>query len=297
MKEQFEIKTNNPIVDRIGKMNITGNVIPEAWYHTVVSPNGKTNPNAILILSDIVYWYRPTEEREENGNTVKYVKKFRDNDYVQKSYDQLCSKFNLSQKQVRECLKLLESLGVVKRHFRNINTQMGTLTNVMYIELIPDALERLTFPMDSTDSTDDTRSFPNNKGILPKKETPISQDENTYTENKSEIKTKTSTTTSSNDVVAINKIKSAFKGLNLPDNDIMAIYNASNNNLDKCKAAVELALCQPSKIERLTGWLIRAVEKGYSVTSLLPSNSKNKPNNSLQNEYNFEELEALLLDN
>ena len=297
MKEQFEIKTQNPIVDRVGKMNITGNVIPEAWYHTIVSANNKPNTHAILILSEIVYWYRPTEEREENGNAVRYIKKFKDKDYVQKNYEQLCDKFNLSQKQIRECLKLLESLGVIKRNFRNIDTKMGKLTNVMFIELIPDALERLTFPENSDDSQDENTSFPNSDTLLPKKETPPSQDENTYTNTISENETKSTTTTSKSAVVAINTIKSAFNGVDLPDKDIIAIYNASNKDLEKCKAAVTLAMNQTSEIKGLTGWLIRAVEKGYSAISIKPSGSKNKFNNFLQNKVNYDELESLLLDN
>ena len=297
MKEQFEIKTNNPIVDRIGKMNITGNIIPEAWYHTIVSANNKPNTHAILILSEIVYWYRPTEEREENGNAVRYVKKFKDKDYVQKSYDQLRDKFNLSQKQIRECLKLLESLGVIKRHFRNIDTKMGKLTNVMFIELIPDALERLTFPESNDDSQDENTSFPNSDTLLPKKETPLSQDATTYTNTISENKTKSTTTASKGAVVTIDNIKAAFKGIDLPDKDILAVYNASNKDLDKCKAAVELALNQTTEIKKLTGWLISAVEKGYSAINLKPSGNKNKFNNFLQNKVNYDELESLLLDN
>ena len=53
--------TGNKIADSIGKMNFTGNVIPPAWFKTIVYKNGKPNLNAIVILSDIVYWYRPSE--------------------------------------------------------------------------------------------------------------------------------------------------------------------------------------------------------------------------------------------
>jgi len=52
-------KTGNHIVDEIGQLNITGNVIPEAWYSTIVNNQGKVNCIAIFILSGITYWYRP----------------------------------------------------------------------------------------------------------------------------------------------------------------------------------------------------------------------------------------------
>ena len=61
----IKLKTGNKIVDKVGEMNISGNIIPEAWYHTVNNKNGKPNALAILILADIVNWYRPTEHRDE----------------------------------------------------------------------------------------------------------------------------------------------------------------------------------------------------------------------------------------
>ena len=74
MTNSIIISTENPIVDAVGKMNLTGNIIPESWYHTIINENGKTNTLAILILADIVYWYRPTEERDETTLSVSYSK-------------------------------------------------------------------------------------------------------------------------------------------------------------------------------------------------------------------------------
>ena len=54
------VKTGNPIVDEIATLNLSGNIIPESWYHTIVNDKGKVNCLAIHILADIVYWYRPT---------------------------------------------------------------------------------------------------------------------------------------------------------------------------------------------------------------------------------------------
>jgi hypothetical protein len=298
MKEQIELLTHNPIVDRVGKMNFTGNIIPETWYYTIVSPSGKVNSNAINILADIVYWYRPTEVREENGNSVKFVKKFKDDDFVQKSYDQLCKKFNLSQKQVRECLKLLESLGVVKRHFRNIRTSMGCCSNVMYIELIPEVLEKLTFPEICPSSDEENMDDPMCQGILPKKETYPSEENNTYTKNFSENITEiTPTTTGEADVVDLETIKPVFNGLDMPDKDILAVYNAADKDLDKCKSAIATAQTQTSKIINITGWLIRAVKEGYTTISKQPSANRNGFNSFPQNNYDFVQLEKALLDN
>ena len=69
--------TGNKIVDEIGQMSFQGNVIPEAWYSTVVNSKGNVNCLAIIILADIVYWYRPSEIRSESGLIVNYKNKFK----------------------------------------------------------------------------------------------------------------------------------------------------------------------------------------------------------------------------
>ena len=98
MEKTITITSGNPIVDQVATMNLTGNIIPESWYHTIINENGKTNTLAILILADIVYWYRPTEERDETTLSVSYSKKFHDEDYLQRSYEQLMEKFPRAKK-------------------------------------------------------------------------------------------------------------------------------------------------------------------------------------------------------
>ena len=82
MNVQINTKTGNKIVDEIGQMNFQGNVIPETWYSTVVNSKGNVNCLAIIILADIVYWYRPSEIRSESGLLVNYKKKFNDDFYL-----------------------------------------------------------------------------------------------------------------------------------------------------------------------------------------------------------------------
>lgn len=147
-KNTFRYSTGNPIVDEVGTMNFTGNVIPMVWFKTIRYPNGAPNNNAIHILADIVYWYRPKEERaEESGQLVGMKKKFRD-DYLQRSYDQMADTFGLSKKQATEAVKALEKMGIIKRIFKTIQVRGQVLNNVLFIELIPKRLYEVTFPED-----------------------------------------------------------------------------------------------------------------------------------------------------
>jgi hypothetical protein len=83
---KVNLKTGNPVVDAVGKMNYAGNVIPENWFKTIVTASGKVHLLAIFILSEIVYWYKPTEVRDEKTGDVKWKKKLEADDCLQKSY-------------------------------------------------------------------------------------------------------------------------------------------------------------------------------------------------------------------
>lgn len=105
-----DYSTGNRIVDEVGRINISGNIIPMVWFQAIRYPNGKPNVNAIIILADIVYWYRPTEIRDEiTGQVVGRRKKFRD-DLLQRSYGQISELFGLTKKQVVTAVNALEQM-------------------------------------------------------------------------------------------------------------------------------------------------------------------------------------------
>lgn len=140
----------NKIVDEVGKMHFSGNIVPEIWFQTLKGVKKTTISLVTLILAEIVYWYRPTEVRDEAGQFVLLKKKFYDPDFLQISYKQLSNKFGVSERQSKAAIVALEDIGVIRRHFKTITSKTGiTCTNVMYIELIPSKLKELTFPEDT----------------------------------------------------------------------------------------------------------------------------------------------------
>lgn len=177
--------TVNATVDAVAQMNITGNVIPQAWYKTVIKSTGKPYLNAIVILADIVYWYKPVEKRDEgSGQTVALKKKFK-SDMLQRSYAQISEQFGITKRDATNAVVHLEKLGVIKRHFRKIEYGGVTLNNVLFIELIPEVLEKLTFDVVEIG---DTYHSNGGEGSL-KKETGVSQISETNTEITTEITT------------------------------------------------------------------------------------------------------------
>ena len=144
--------SGNDIVDEIGKLNFLGDIVPHTWYKTILRDNGKPYLNAIIILADIVYWYRPSEVREEtSGQLLGFKKKFKE-DLLQRSYQQMADRFGISKREATNAIIFLEKLGVIKRKFRTVTTAKTILNNVLYIRLYVDQLESITFP-ESTLST------------------------------------------------------------------------------------------------------------------------------------------------
>lgn len=285
---KVNLTTENAIVNAVGKMAFTGNVIPESWYKTVVSANGRVNLLAVNLLGEIVYWYRPMEVRDERSGDVTWVKKFADEEYLQKSYAQICEKYNVSTKQAREALIVLEKLGVVKRHFRTIETEMGKCPNVMYIELIPDVLYKLTYP-EPTDENERT-SFPSDKEVFTKKETCPSPEVRTNTKNTTETTTKTTTTAQARDVV--DRAMEIFAPLGLSDENIRAIARASGYDIGRCVRAKAVYDEQRNTVKRPINWLIAAVRDNYEPSSQIPP-AKNPFSNFSMQIYTPEMIDAL----
>ena len=138
-------RTGNETVDRLSQIRITGIVISSAWYQTIRKESGKPYLNAIVILADIVYWYRAAEVRSEGtGELVGYKKKFKA-DLLQRNYQQIADQFGISKRDASNAIVELEKLGVVKRIFRKLNMGGIIIPNVLFLALDVEVLKRLTF--------------------------------------------------------------------------------------------------------------------------------------------------------
>lgn len=185
--------SGNEIVDMVGRISITGNIIPQIWYKTITHPSGKPYLEAIVILSDIVYWYRPTEVRDERtGEVIAYRKRFKA-DLLQRSYADLAQQFGISKREATNAVVALEKIGVVRRHLRTIDVNGTKMANVLFLELVPKALLALTCG-EVTPITFKSDTSHVQKGDLSRSEvTPLIFKSETNTENTTENTTETST--------------------------------------------------------------------------------------------------------
>jgi len=133
------------VVKQISTINFSGNIIPNSWFQEIKLPGGSPDTTAILILSEIIYWYRGYEVKDEDsGETIGHKKKFRA-DMLQRSYESFSTQFGFKKSTIQAAFKNLRSLGLVRTELRTIIIGSGLrCNNVLFIEPIPKAVLNIT---------------------------------------------------------------------------------------------------------------------------------------------------------
>lgn len=146
-ESQRKPRNANAVVAAISEIHFQGNILPLSWLqHPLLHyDSGKVNLNAAVILSDIVYWYRATEVRdEESGKVVSRRRKF-DYDMLQKSNQAWADLFGLTKRQVQAAVAFLKKRGLIDTELRNIKTKGGLIcSNVQFVEPVPEMIAKIT---------------------------------------------------------------------------------------------------------------------------------------------------------
>jgi hypothetical protein len=275
-----EQATSLPLaVVEIGKIRFTGNIIPHQWYQHLRFASGPPDVPAILLLAEIVYWYRPYQTLTHDGQPV--LKKHFDGDMFQASAAYFNTKLGLTKDQVRKGLKRLEEGGYIRREYRYLVQPGIVRNNVMYIEPIPTAILAITHP-DPVVETPPTGSTP----LSPGGETPSLQSEtpslqsDTY-KTTTEISTETTTTTplplSSNETTATTEPTSSGCGIEDQNPEDLA----SNQEL----VAVETEIEEKTVMQEEVQTLAATIERNET-----PSESQETLSSALESDEQLQEL-------
>jgi DnaD/phage-associated family protein len=141
-KGGFFMKSGCTVVDQVGEMKIEGNLVPHLWYKNITFSSGKAHFVAITLLADILYWYRPTLVRDENGYVIGTRTKFK-GDMLQKSYQAFADTYGFTKRQVKEAIDFLVDNHLLIREFRTITTASIVLSNVMYLQPVAGNVQRM----------------------------------------------------------------------------------------------------------------------------------------------------------
>lgn len=234
----------NTTLKQIRQLDTTGNITPHSWYKAITFPNGKPDLLGIVILGEIVYWYRPTEIRDSaTGKLLGYRKKFK-GDMFQRNYASLGEQFGFTARQAMDAVKRLEEKGFLIKEVRKIQTEKTVLGNVLFLapnvqKLLDLQTETTTFS--SAENTPDehppytferTSSYDPAYKLLPSEVGAPTLKRRTYTENTTQITTEIKKTAAEKDqtssiaaaeekskplaVVALEKKLEAIKSQELP---------------------------------------------------------------------------------
>ena len=173
--KEANARAPTPDVEAVAAISLEGNIIPVEWYAKITFDNKKPDLNAIIILSDILYWYKPSTIRDEySGQIIGYKRKFKA-DLLQRSYDAFADQFGLSKRQATEAIIRLEKAGFIKRIFRTVKAGGQAHSNVLFIKVFPKKIQSITlmrkhFPGGSPIQKGEVSPL-KGKALTPKRET------------------------------------------------------------------------------------------------------------------------------
>ena len=186
--------TGHPVVDAIAQINFEGDITPKSWYKHIRYQNKKSGERAdhlaVAILADIIYWYRPFQKRDEiTGEVIGWFKKFK-GDVLHRSPDAFAEALGTTTRCIRESIRLLENLGLIVVVLKPVKTQYGTIPNVMHIEIVPDAIAKITYRSASAETAESIE-----KSLLTKWVTSSDEISNKQPRNRKQPATKSSPVT------------------------------------------------------------------------------------------------------
>ena len=204
---------------------------------------------AAEILAEIVYWYRPSIKENKTTGIPEFEKRFKHDKYLQRSYYQLEENYNCSKKQAQDALKTLIRTGVVIQHLSD-GIHGG---NVMYLELVPDVLKKI-----STDVTEkkshrnaDSKNVPSNKNDI----TPLQKydevDTNLVLPNNENVTTYT-------DINIENKEENNTETTTIPE-------KADSKNVPTPVSDSHTVVCGNDRLFDITKELFTKYKKDYSI--------------------------------
>lgn len=145
-KSSLESKTNTSTKTFLSEVNTTYfqpcNILPHFWFYKIVDKEGRPDLPAILILSEILGWFRSLSKAGSNTyySTGKSLPELVDGKLAV-SYDFLSDKLNFLKERIRKNLIHLEELDVLYREVKNIALENGKRINQLYISINPEFYE------------------------------------------------------------------------------------------------------------------------------------------------------------
>ena len=166
-------KPMTPDVEALQSFQPRGTLIPHTWWRRICFKNGKPDTVACLILSEILYWYRPSQ-KIVGGQVVGLYRKF-NGDILQKSYQELADKFGFTKRMVQEAVYRLNAKNLIKTELRTVKVGSTICSSVTFFRLNVNTVKEISEfkKEDETGDLDGEEASPSHSNVRP-----ITTDEN-----------------------------------------------------------------------------------------------------------------------
>lgn len=113
------------------------NLVPHFWFYKIVDKQGNPDLTCIMILSEILGWFRCLSKPHIYDSTNQSLPELVDGKLAI-SYDFLANKLNFQKERIRRKLVSLETLGFISREIKNIALEDGSRINQLFISIDQD---------------------------------------------------------------------------------------------------------------------------------------------------------------
>ncbi|MEI6195659.1 MAG: hypothetical protein WCS42_15165, partial [Verrucomicrobiota bacterium] len=151
--------TGNATVDAIGQLEtkMTGPLIPYPWFTKILDQRGRPYHLAILVLAEIVGWYRPKKALSKKDNSYVFNKRFK-RDRLQLSRGNMAKKFNTDEDTITHAMNCLVKLGAIEKQSYDLVEQGRIYRNSLFVWPVPEVIEKLCETDDSEEEYSPTES-------------------------------------------------------------------------------------------------------------------------------------------
>src|SRR5688500_59056 len=141
------------VVEETSRLQLVGPLLDRAWFgaHILRFPNGKPNMNAIIILGDIVSWYRAAHDVDEASGKVIRRRRFADTK-LSIHLESYGERFGLSREQTKDALKFLKDAGLITKEQKAALVDGVPHPNTIYVEPVVEVLREISLKAVSPDN-------------------------------------------------------------------------------------------------------------------------------------------------
>ena len=101
------------IVQSLGSIYLSGDIVPPEFFNAIRFESGKPDLLSVLILADLLYWFRPIRPRsEDTGQALAWRQKFK-GESLNREYGYFENKFGATNRQCRDSVARLKNLGLI----------------------------------------------------------------------------------------------------------------------------------------------------------------------------------------